>query len=71
MQQSVVEIMLASFAFKVSEMEDELERHMLVRDSLELELQELRHRLSTVEDFTESLSSENCYASLPEDQHFR
>ncbi|ONI27869.1 hypothetical protein PRUPE_1G108800 [Prunus persica] len=44
---------------KVYEMNDEVERHRLIRDALELELQALRHRLLTVENFSENVDSEN------------
>ncbi|KAL6522938.1 hypothetical protein OROHE_016785 [Orobanche hederae] len=50
---------------KVHEMEEEVEKQGLIRDSLELELQSLRNRLLTVEDFTESMTSEN--STIPED----
>lgn len=40
---------------KVSEMEDEVERHRTVRDSLEVELHGLRERLLMVESITEDL----------------
>lgn len=40
-------------------MNDEVERHRLIRDALELELQALRHRLLTVENFSENVDSEN------------
>ncbi|KAI3469226.1 hypothetical protein Pfo_025889 [Paulownia fortunei] len=53
---------------KVHEMEEEVEKQRLIRDSLELELQALRHRLLTVEDLTESMTSENSSTSLLEDQ---
>ncbi|XP_059641625.1 kinesin-like protein KIN-12C [Cornus florida] len=51
---------------KVSEMEGEVERHQFIRDSLELELQDLRRRMLTVENFTEN--QENYTVELPEDQ---
>ncbi|XP_037494827.1 kinesin-like protein KIN-12C [Jatropha curcas] len=44
---------------KVHEMDEEVERHRLIRESLERELQALRHRLSTVENFTDIMDSEN------------
>ncbi|KAL5538433.1 hypothetical protein UlMin_042978 [Ulmus minor] len=47
---------------KVCEMNDEVERHRFIRDSLELELQALRQRLSTVENLTENVDSENTTA---------
>ncbi|KAL3812228.1 hypothetical protein ACJIZ3_013496 [Penstemon smallii] len=56
---------------KVSEMEEEVKEHHLRRDSMELELQALRHRLLSVEDLTESMTSEYSKTSLPEDQLFR
>ncbi|VFQ83990.1 unnamed protein product [Cuscuta campestris] len=40
---------------KVHEMEEEVESHHMIRDSLELELQALKERLLTVENFNESL----------------
>lgn len=40
-------------------MDDEVERHRLIRDSLELELKALRQRLSTVENLTENVDSES------------
>lgn len=40
-------------------MNDEVERHRLIRDALELELQALRHRLLTVGNFSENVDSEN------------
>ncbi|KAL8047444.1 hypothetical protein ABFX02_07G000900 [Erythranthe guttata] len=54
---------------KVNEMEEEVEKQRLIRDSLEVELQALRHRLLTVEDLTESMASETSSTSLLED-HF-
>ncbi|GER31460.1 phragmoplast orienting kinesin 1 [Striga asiatica] len=51
---------------KVHEMEEEVENHGLIRDSLELELQSLRRRLFTIEDFTESMTSESSSTALPE-----
>ncbi|KAL0414872.1 UNVERIFIED_CONTAM: Kinesin-like protein KIN-12C [Sesamum radiatum] len=53
---------------KVHEMEEEVEKQRLIRDSLELELQALRHRLLTVEDLTESMVSENSNTALLEDR---
>ncbi|KVH96411.1 Kinesin-like, KLP2 [Cynara cardunculus var. scolymus] len=44
---------------RVNEMEEELERHHRIRDSLELELQSLNQRLSTVENFRDSRDSDN------------
>ena len=43
-------------------MNDEVERHWFIRDSLELELQALRQRLSTVENLTENVDSANSTA---------
>lgn len=40
-------------------MDEEVERHRLIRDSLELELQALRQRLASVENFTENVDSGN------------
>ena len=40
-------------------MDAEVERHRLIRDSLELELKALRQRLLTVENLTENVDSEN------------
>lgn len=48
-------------------MDDEVERHRLIRDALELELQALRKRLSTVENFTENAVSENTKGEEDED----
>ncbi|KAM1066242.1 hypothetical protein ACFX1X_021953 [Malus domestica] len=52
---------------KVYEMNDEVERHRLIRDALELELQALRHRLYTVENFGEHMDSENINGEQAED----
>ncbi|XP_050372198.1 kinesin-like protein KIN-12C [Argentina anserina] len=52
---------------KVYEMDDEVERHRLIRDALELELQALRQRLSTVKSFTENADSENTKTEEDED----
>ncbi|TQD96897.1 hypothetical protein C1H46_017502 [Malus baccata] len=52
---------------KVYEMNDEVERHRLIRDALELELQALRHRLYTVENFSEHMDSENINGEQAED----
>ncbi|EYU33096.1 hypothetical protein MIMGU_mgv1a0001131mg, partial [Erythranthe guttata] len=54
---------------KVNEMEEEVEKQRLIRDSLEVELQALRHRLLTVEDLTESMACETSSTSLLE-HHF-
>ncbi|XP_042050674.1 kinesin-like protein KIN-12E isoform X3 [Salvia splendens] len=52
---------------KVLEMEEEVEQQKLIRDSLELEIQELRERLLTVEDIAESMTSESsCSAAFDE-----
>lgn len=48
-------------------MNDEVERHRLIRDALELELQALRHRLSTVENFSEHMDSQNINSEQAED----
>ncbi|KAL7104710.1 hypothetical protein ACP275_07G001000 [Erythranthe tilingii] len=56
---------------KVNEMEEEVEKQRLIRDSLEVELQALRHRLLTVEDLTESMASETSSTSQLEDQFSR
>ncbi|KAF9674332.1 hypothetical protein SADUNF_Sadunf10G0116300 [Salix dunnii] len=52
---------------KVYEMNDEVERHRLIRDSLELELRTLRQRLSTVENTTDIADSENAISVQNED----
>lgn len=39
-------------------MDEEVERHRLIRNSLELELQALRQRMLTVESFTENTNVE-------------
>ncbi|XP_077240478.1 phragmoplast orienting kinesin 1 isoform X2 [Tasmannia lanceolata] len=44
---------------KVYEMGDDVERHRLMREKLELELQALGHRMLTVENVTENLDTEN------------
>ncbi|GAV71636.1 Kinesin domain-containing protein/Kinesin-relat_1 domain-containing protein [Cephalotus follicularis] len=44
---------------KVYEMDEEVERHRLIRESLELEIHALRHRLSTVENLTGIMDTEN------------
>lgn len=48
-------------------MDYDVERHRLIRDALELELQALRKRLSTVENFTENAVSENTKGEEDED----
>ncbi|KAJ6720892.1 KINESIN-LIKE PROTEIN KIN-12C ISOFORM X1 [Salix viminalis] len=52
---------------KVYEMNDEVERHRLIRDSLELELRTLRQRLLTVENTTDIADSENAISVQNED----
>lgn len=50
-------------------MEEEEERHQIIRDSSELELQALRERVLTVKNITENSDSENSTSELPaEDQ---
>lgn len=39
-------------------MDEEVERHRLIRNSLELELQALRHRMLSVESFAENTNVE-------------
>lgn len=48
-------------------MNEEVERHRVIRDSLELELQVLRQMLSSVENFTENADSGNSITQQPED----
>ncbi|KAG6731459.1 hypothetical protein I3842_01G130000 [Carya illinoinensis] len=52
---------------KVDEMNEEVEKHRVIRDSLELELQVLRQMLSSVENFTEKADSGNSIAQQRED----
>lgn len=52
-------------------MNGEVERHHLIRDSLELEIQALRQRLSTVQNFSDIVDSENIKAGHTEDQMSR
>ncbi|XP_050216404.1 kinesin-like protein KIN-12C isoform X2 [Mercurialis annua] len=52
---------------KVYEMDEEVERHKLVRESLELELQALRDRLLTAGNFTDIINSVNATAAQSED----
>ncbi|KAL2464460.1 Phragmoplast orienting kinesin-1 [Forsythia ovata] len=52
---------------KVHEMGEEIEKHRMIRDSLELELQGLRERLLAVEDLTETMNSDNSSTTLSED----
>ena len=59
------------FCSQVYEMDDEVERHRLIRDSLELELQALRQRLSTVDNLTENMDSQNTNAEQTQTQIFR
>ncbi|TXG71464.1 hypothetical protein EZV62_000043 [Acer yangbiense] len=56
---------------KVYEMDEEVERHRLIRNSLELELQAFRERLSTVENFPDIVDSENTTAEHSEGQMSR
>lgn len=50
-------------------MEEEVEKHKLTRDSLEFELQALKERMLTVENFTEVMGSDNLdVEQQPEDQ---
>ncbi|KAL5781898.1 hypothetical protein ACOSP7_006927 [Xanthoceras sorbifolium] len=56
---------------KVYEMDEEVERHRLIRDSLELELQAFRQRLSIVENFPDIVDSENTNAEHTEGQMSR
>nr|GLL26017.1 kinesin-like protein KIN-12C isoform X2 [Ipomoea trifida] len=53
---------------KVHEMEEEVEQHHMIRESLELELQALKERLLTVENFTEKLELKNSGSQLTKDQ---
>lgn len=48
-------------------MDEEVERHQSIRDSLEMEIQALRRRLSTVENFTDIVDSENSNSAQNED----
>ncbi|KAF2310329.1 hypothetical protein GH714_007829 [Hevea brasiliensis] len=52
---------------KVYEMDEEVERHRLIRESLELELQALRQRLSTVDNFTDIVDADNTNSLQNED----
>lgn len=52
-------------------MEEEVEQQRLIRDSLELEIQELRDRLLTVEDITESMTSESSCSAAFDGQRSR
>lgn len=49
-------------------MEEEIQKNCMIKDTLELELQALRCRLSTVEDFTESMQSDGRNSAVLEDQ---
>lgn len=50
-------------------MEEDVEKHKLTRDSLEFELQALKERMLTVENFTEIMGSDNSdVEQQPEDQ---
>jgi len=60
-------ILLIVSLSQVYEMKDEVERHRLIRDSLELELRTLRQRLSTVENITDIADSENANSVQKED----
>ncbi|XP_076903266.1 kinesin-like protein KIN-12C isoform X2 [Bidens hawaiensis] len=53
---------------RVNEMEDQLERHHRIRDSLEVELQSLSQRLLTFESFRNGNDSNNTIVGQPEDQ---
>lgn len=48
-------------------MDEEVERHRIMRDSLELEIQALRQRLSTVENYAENRESEHSTSERPAD----
>ena len=52
-------------------MDDEVERHRLIGDSLELELKTLKQRLLTVENLTENVDVETTNAEYTENQIFR
>lgn len=45
-------------------MDHNVDRQRLIRDSLELELQALRERLSAVENFTDATSGDSVYVLL-------
>lgn len=64
----LLKVYLCVVMFKVLEMEEDVEKQRLIRDSLELEIEGLRDRLLTVEDLTESMSSENSCAGAFEGQ---
>lgn len=58
---------MESFLAQVDEMNEEVERHQVIRDSLELELQVLRQTLSSVGNFTENADSGNSITQRPEE----
>lgn len=50
-------------------MDEEVDRHRIMRDSLEMEIQALRQRLLTVESYAENRESEHSTGERPaEDQ---
>lgn len=49
-------------------MDEEVERHRIMRDSLEVETQALRERLLTVENYAENMESEHSTGRPAEDQ---
>ncbi|PON64835.1 Kinesin-like protein [Parasponia andersonii] len=53
---------------KVFEMDDKVERHRLIRDSLELELKALKQRLLTIENLTENVDSNTTNVEQTENQ---
>lgn len=64
----LIRIYLYVVIFKVLEMEEDVEKQRLIRDSLELEIEGLRDRLLTVEDLTDSMTSENSCAAVVDEQ---
>lgn len=48
-------------------MDEEVERHRLNRDSLELELQALKQTFSSVENFSDNVDSKQSNAEQPEE----
>lgn len=52
-------------------MEEELERHLMIRDSQDVELQSLSQRLLTVESFRNGSDSDNNIVRQSEDQIYR
>lgn len=60
-------IEMTCFFSQVYEMNEEVEKHRFIRDSLELEIQALRRRLSSVESFND-IEAENINAEHTEDQ---